>query len=76
MRPRARTKKTTNHTITTYTYKHNSITIIDNHNQSKIRTKPHTGKTVRVENTMNRVNTYDLRLLVNMNNTFLSLFMS
>jgi len=31
---------------------------------------------VRVENTMNRVTTYDLRLLMNMNNTFLSLFMS
>jgi len=31
---------------------------------------------VRVENTMNRVNTYDVRLLMNMNNTFLSLFMS
>jgi len=31
---------------------------------------------VRVENTMNRVNTFDLRLLMNMNNTFLSLFMS
>ena len=29
---------------------------------------------VRVENTMNRVNTYDLGLLMNMNNTFLLLF--